>query len=86
MQKNQFNSKVERVFLDRKINLDKFLTHWQGLRINQKQRSYFRLQEEEATFAELALSFSEGIENLLNGLIGPIEFGKINLNCRTFEK
>lgn len=78
--KNQFNSKVERVFLDRKINLDR--VSYSLIRVKNKSKAaelFFRLQEEEATFAELASSFSEGIENILNGLIGPIEFGKINL-------
>ena len=37
-----------------------------------------RLKEEEATFSELSSEFSEGIENVLNGLIGPIELGQVN--------
>ncbi len=78
--KNQFNPKVERVFLDRKTSLDRI--SYSLMRVKSKAKAaelFFRLQEEESTFSELASSFSEGIENMLNGLIGPIEFGKINL-------
>tara|TARA_B100000214_G_C23888542_1_gene590688 strand:+ start:132 stop:893 length:762 start_codon:yes stop_codon:yes gene_type:complete len=77
--KNQFNPKVERVFLDRKTGLDR--VSYSMIRVKSKSKAselYIRLQEEEATFAELATSYSEGVENLLNGLIGPIEFSKIN--------
>ena len=36
-------------------------------------------EEQESTFADLASEYSEGIESQLNGLIGPIEMGKINV-------
>lgn len=78
--KNQFNPQVERVFLDRKILLDR--VSYSLMRVKSKSKAtelFLRLQEEESTFSELASTFSEGIENMLNGLIGPIEFGKINL-------
>ena len=39
---------------------------------------HLRLKEEEATFPELASTFSEGVENVLHGLIGPVEFGNVN--------
>ena len=77
--KNQFNPKVERAFLDRKEGLDR--VSYSMIRVKSKPKAaelYMRLHEEEATFSELASSFSEGVENLLNGLIGPIEFSKIN--------
>ena len=77
--KNQFNQKVERVFLDRKSSLDR--VSYSLIRVKSKSKAaelFLRLQEEESPFSELASSFSEGIENVLNGLIGPIEFGKIN--------
>ena len=40
---------------------------------------HLKIEEQESTFADLASEFSEGIENQINGLIGPIEIGKINL-------
>ncbi len=79
--KNQFNEQVERVFLDRKTGLDR--VSYSMIRVKSKSKAtelYIRLQEEEATFTELATTYSEGVENLLNGLIGPIEFSKINSN------
>ena len=39
---------------------------------------YIRLDEEEDTFADLASEFAEGQEQQFNGLIGPIELGRIN--------
>ena len=39
---------------------------------------YLRITEEESTFADLASNYSEGIEQQFNGLIGPIELGRIN--------
>ena len=77
--KNQFNPQVERVFLDRKTGLDR--VSYSMIRVKSKSKAtelYIRLQEEEATFTELATNYSEGVENMLNGLIGPIEFSKIN--------
>ncbi len=77
--KNKFGPKVERVFLDRKAGLDR--VSYSMIRVKSKAKAvelYIRLQEEEATFAELASTYSEGVENMLNGLIGPIEFSKIN--------
>ena len=78
--RDQFNSKVERIFLDRKTVLDR--VSYYLIRVKSKAKAselYFRLQEEESTFSELASSYSEGVENLLNGLIGPVEFGNVNL-------
>ena len=37
-----------------------------------------RLKEEEATFPDLSAEFSEGIENVLHGLVGPLELGRVN--------
>ncbi|MFZ9464242.1 MAG: peptidylprolyl isomerase, partial [Vulcanococcus sp.] len=39
---------------------------------------HLRLEEEEATFADLASTYSQGAEQQLNGLIGPMELGRIN--------
>ena len=37
------------------------------------QELYFRIQEGEATFAELAQQYSQGSEAQTGGLIGPVE-------------
>ena len=43
---------------------------------------HLRLKEEESTFQDLATTFSEGVENLFHGLIGPVEFGKVHPKVR----
>ncbi len=74
-----FGSKIESLFLKRKTLLDRFTYSLIRVRTRNKAAELFlRLQEEESTFQELASSFSEGIEQVLNGLIGPMELGKIN--------
>ena len=40
---------------------------------------HLKIEEQESTFADLASEFSEGIEQQINGLLGPIEIGKINI-------
>ncbi|WP_036800156.1 peptidylprolyl isomerase [Pleurocapsa sp. PCC 7319] len=39
---------------------------------------YFRLQEREQSFAELAREYSKGSEALTNGLMGPVELGTLH--------
>ena len=37
-----------------------------------------KLEEEEASFANLASNYSQGVEKDFNGVIGPMEIGKLN--------
>ncbi len=79
--KEKFNSKVESLFLDRKSNLDRVT--YSIIRVKNRAKAaelHLRLQEEEATFSELSSTYSEGVENILHGLIGPIEYASINPN------
>ena len=39
---------------------------------------YIRLSEEEETFADLASNYSEGVEQVFQGLVGPMEIGNVN--------
>lgn len=74
-----FGPRVEPLFLERKASLDRVL--YSLLRVRERAKAIelqHRLQEEEATFADLASTYSEGIEQQLNGLIGPMELGRIN--------
>ena len=68
------------MFLKRKTFLDGFT--YSLIRVKTRNKAVFeiflRLQEEESTFQDLASSFSEGVEQVLNGLIGPMELGQIN--------
>ena len=75
----QFDSKIESVFLERKSKLDKVT--YSLIRVKSRAKAaelHVRLKEEEATFPELSSTYSEGVEKVLHGLIGPIEFGNIN--------
>ena len=75
----KFSEKVESVFLEKKEGLDRVT--YSLMRVKSRAKAaelHLRLQEEEATFPELASTYSEGIENILHGLIGPVEFSSIN--------
>ena len=75
----KFSNKVEAVFLEKKSDLDRVT--YSLMRVKSRAKAaelHMRLQEEESTFPELASTFSEGIENILHGLIGPVEFASIN--------
>ena len=75
----KFSDKVEDLFLKRKSDLDRVTYSL----IRSKSRDKIselniRLKEEEDTFSQLSSEFSEGVENVLHGLIGPIEISKVN--------
>jgi hypothetical protein len=70
---------VEHLFLQRKADLDRVT--YSLLRVRERAKAielHLRLQEEEATFSDLASTYSEGTEQQFNGLIGPMELGRIN--------
>jgi parvulin-like peptidyl-prolyl isomerase len=76
-----WGSKLETYFLKRKRQLDKVVY---SLLIT-KERSlatelFFRIQEQEQSFSELAREYSQGIEAETGGIIGPVELGGVNLN------
>ena len=76
----KFGPKVENIFLSNKEDLDKVM--YSIFRSKEKAKAveiHLKIEEQESTFADLASEFSEGIEQQINGLIGPIEIGKINV-------
>lgn len=76
---SKFGQRVEPLFLEHKTSLEQVT--YSLLRVRERAKAvelHLRLQEEEATFADLASTYSEGIEQQLNGLIGPMELGRIN--------
>ena len=76
---NQFKKHVESIFLKKKSELDRVT--YSLIRVKSRAKAaelHLRLKEEEATFPDLASNFSEGVENVLHGLIGPVEFGNVN--------
>ena len=78
---DNFSDKVENIFLKRKSSLDRVT--YSLIRAKSREKIVelnMRLKEEEATFPELSAEYSEGVENVLHGLIGPMELGKVNPN------
>ncbi len=66
--------KLESYFLSRKGQLDRVI--YSLLRTKEPgiaQELYFRIQEKEQSFAELARDYSQGPEAQTDGLIGPVE-------------
>ncbi len=85
--KNKFKNKVESVFLERKAGLDRVT--YSIIRVKSRAKAvelHMRLNEEEATFPELASNYSEGVENIMHGLIGPVEFANVNPVIREYLK
>ncbi|MCS6813448.1 MAG: peptidylprolyl isomerase [Cyanobacteria bacterium] len=74
-----WGSQVPSYYLQRKGQLDRVV--YSLLRvpaISVAQELYFRIQEGEATFAELARQYSEGPEAQTGGLVGPVELQSIH--------
>jgi parvulin-like peptidyl-prolyl isomerase len=71
--------KVESYFLHRKSLLDKVIYSLIKIKdVGVAQELYFRIQEGEQSFSELARAYSQGTEAQTGGLLGPIELGKIS--------
>jgi parvulin-like peptidyl-prolyl isomerase len=71
---DNWGDRVDSHFIQRKPQLDQVLY---SLIRNQNtgiiQELYFRLQEKEASFSDLAKEYSQGAETQTGGLIGPVE-------------
>lgn len=70
---------IDSYFLQRKSQLDRVV--YSLIRSPSRgiiQELFFRLQEQEQTFAELAPQYSQGPETLTKGLVGPVEINKIH--------
>ena len=71
---NAWGNQIESYFLQRKDKLDRVL--YSLIRTQDAslaQELYFRLQDDDAEFKELAREYSEGQETQTGGLIGPVE-------------
>lgn len=69
-----WENKIESYFLKRKGQLDKVIyslirTQDAGI----AQELFFRIQENETSFADLARQYSQGSESQTGGLVGPVE-------------
>ncbi|MBP0020122.1 MAG: peptidylprolyl isomerase [Cyanobacteria bacterium SBLK] len=74
-----WGAQVEAEFLSNKEQYDRVLfSIIQSEELEIIQELYFRLQEEEAAFEELAMQYSQGPESHSNGLVGPIELQNLH--------
>jgi parvulin-like peptidyl-prolyl isomerase len=74
--KETWGDKVESYFIQRKPKLDKVV--YSLIRVNDvgiAQELYFRIQEGEQSFGELAREHSQGPEAQTGGVLGPVELG-----------
>ena len=72
---------LESYFLKRKDELDAVI--YSLIRVRDKemaQELYFRLQEGEQSFVDLARMYSAGIESNTGGFLGPVEMGELPPN------
>ena len=77
--KNMFENKIESTFLQQKELLDKVL--YSILRVTNREQAnelYIQLEEKESSFSNLVSTYSIGSEKSFNGIIGPIELGRID--------
>jgi parvulin-like peptidyl-prolyl isomerase len=73
--------KLESYFLTRKSLLDKVIYSLIQTRdVGVANEIYFRIQDREQSFGELARQYSQGSEAQTGGLLGPVELGKISSN------
>lgn len=74
-----WSSKVESYFISRKANYDQaifsLLRTPDGLLA---QEIYFRIQEGEESFSQLAQQYSKGAEAHTGGVVGPVPLGNLN--------
>ncbi|MEG4858940.1 peptidylprolyl isomerase [Microcoleus sp. K1-B6] len=76
-----WHHKLESYFLKRKRSLDRVI--YSLIRVKDAEIArelYFRIQEKEQSFAELAREYSQGPEAQVNGILGPAELGTIHPN------
>ena len=75
----KWGNQLESIFLTHKAKLDKVV--YSILRVTKlevAQELFFRIQNGEQTFAEVAKEYSEGVETQTGGLIGPVELSQIH--------
>ena len=76
---DQWDSKLEGIFLENKTQFDKAI--YSLIRTSDPyaaQELYFRLQEDDRAFGDVAGEFSEGPEAKTGGMVGPVPLGNIH--------
>jgi parvulin-like peptidyl-prolyl isomerase len=75
----RFGPEVDRLFLDTKEQRDRVV--YSLLRVKEQaaaQELYLRLEDDDATFTDLAGEHSQGSERDTGGLIGPVPMGRLH--------
>ncbi|MEH2179653.1 peptidylprolyl isomerase [Nostoc sp.] len=73
-----WGNKIDSYFFQRKTKLDKVIySLLRTKNLGLAQELYFRIQEGEQTFFELAQAYAEGTDAQTGGLCGPVELGQL---------
>lgn len=73
-----WGDKLGAYFIRRKRQLDRVVFSLiRTQKLDLAQELYFRLQAKEQSFADLAQKYSQGLESLIGGFVGPIELGNL---------
>ncbi|MBF2048542.1 MAG: peptidylprolyl isomerase [Elainella sp. C42_A2020_010] len=75
----QWKHKLESYFLRRKTELDRVI--YSMIRVQDAEIAeelYFRIQENEQSFADVAYEYSQAPEAQINSTIGPVELGSLH--------
>jgi parvulin-like peptidyl-prolyl isomerase len=71
-----WKDKLKPYFIQRKAKLDQVIYSLIRVKdVGLAQELYFRIQEKEQSFGELASKYSQGAEAYTGGVLGPIELG-----------
>jgi len=77
--KDKFEDKVESNFLKAKESLDRVMYSILRLENPDKAQELFtQIEEMESSFSDLAAEYSIGSEKNFNGIIGPVELGRLD--------
>jgi parvulin-like peptidyl-prolyl isomerase len=75
----KWETQVESHFVQRKSQMDQVVFSMIRVKdVDVAEEIYFRILSDEATFAELAPRYSDGIEAKTKGISGPVELGKLD--------
>ena len=78
---DSFDKNVESIYLKRKESLDRVM--YSIMRVETREEAeelHLKLEEKEASFAELASDYALGSEKEFNGMIGPVELRVLDPN------
>lgn len=77
--KQMFEDKIDSTFLKQKESLDRVMYSILRVKTNDQAYELFtQIEEMESNFSDLAASYSLGTERSFNGIIGPVELGRLD--------